>query len=89
MPFATSSLVNSLGLVLDIVGVLVIWRFGLPTSSSRAGHVYLVTGLVDEVEKAKAAKYDLLSKTGLGFVLFGFVFQLASNFIKSTSCIWL
>jgi len=50
------SLVNSVGLVLDIVGVVFIWRYGLPEPLSRTGTINLIAEQTDETEKAKAAK---------------------------------
>ena len=83
MDMSCSNLVNSVGLALDIVGVVFIWRYGLPEPLSRTGATYLIAEQADETEKAKAAKYDLLSKIGLGLIIGGFVLQLASNFIAN------
>ncbi len=41
---------NSLGLVLDIFGVILLFKFGLPESISREGHDYLITEQVNEEE---------------------------------------
>jgi hypothetical protein len=76
-----SHLINSTGLVLDIIGVVIIWRYGLPEPLSREGAVYIIAEQSDQAEKLKAARYDLLSKIGLVLVLGGFVFQLLSNFV--------
>ena len=76
-------MVNSFGLALDIVGVALIWRYGLPEPLSRKGAIYIIAEQTDEAESAKAAKYDVLSKIGLGLVIGGFFLQLASNFIAN------
>jgi hypothetical protein len=76
-----SNYVNSIGLLLDIVGVVLIWWFGLLEPISRSGAKYLITGQTDEKEKKKAERFHTLSKVGLGLVMFGFVLQLASNFL--------
>jgi hypothetical protein len=76
-----SHLINSTGLVLDIIGVVIIWRYGLPEPLSREGAIYLIAEQFGQAEKTKAARYDLLSKTGLVLVLGGFVFQLLSNLV--------
>jgi hypothetical protein len=83
MDMSCSNLVNSFGLVFDIIGVVFIWRYGLPEPLSRKGAIYIIAEQTDEAEKAKAAKYDLLSKIGLGLVIGGFLLQLASNFIAN------
>ena len=80
---STSHWINSLGLVLDIVGVVMIWRYGLPEPLSRKGAIYIIAEQSDQAEKAKAARYDLLSKTGLGLVLVGFLLQFLSNFVNT------
>jgi len=55
---STSSLVNSIGLLCDIVGAVLIWRYGLPEHISRTGAVHLIAEQTDETEKAKAKRYD-------------------------------
>ncbi len=82
MGMPTSNLLNSIGLILDIVGVVMIWRYGLGEPLSREGKTYLITGQIDESEKAKAKWFDRLSKTGLALILGGFLLQLVSNFVK-------
>ena len=83
MVMSCSNIVNSVGLALDIIGVILIWRFGLPASLSRDGHDYLILESTNEPEKRKALTYDHLSQFGLALVVAGFVFQLASNFISN------
>ena len=78
-----SNWVNSFGLALDVVGVVFIWRYGLPEPLSRKGAIFIITEQTDETEKSKAAKYDLLSKIGLCLVISGFLLQIASNFIAN------
>ena len=82
MILSCASLANSLGLILDIAGVLLLWKYGLPESIDRTGEVHLVTEEVDQEEKLKAAKYDVLAKVALSLVIAGFLLQLASNFIR-------
>lgn len=77
-----SNCVNSFGLVLDIVGVVLIWLYGIPEPISRRGAQYLTTGLRDENEKKKAERFHTLSKVGIGLIVVGFVLQLASNFLS-------
>jgi hypothetical protein len=61
----SSHVISSFGLVLDIVGVVMIWRYGLPEPLSRTGAVHLILEQSDEAERAKATRYDRLSKIGL------------------------
>lgn len=73
--------INSIGLVLDIIGAILLWKYGLPPSLSREGHVAIIQEQDDEAEAEKAKWYDLLGNVGMGLLLAGFVLQLASNFL--------
>lgn len=44
---------SSLGLILDIIGVWFLFKFGLPENIDRSGHDYIVTGRIDEAEVSK------------------------------------
>ena len=57
---------------------------GLPESLSREGYNYRITSEIDEAQKAKVARYDRMASLGLGLIVAGFAFQLASNFIPSS-----
>jgi hypothetical protein len=81
MVMTLATIVNSMGLVLDIAGALLLWKYGLPGSISREGHVYLALEQDDEEEKAKARKYDQWSYGGLTLLILGFGLQLISNFL--------
>ena len=88
----SSAVINSLGLVFDIAGVVVLFYYGPPTLSiTRDGHKILPFNSNDEDEtkknKALATKHHRRSTAGLvllffGFVFFGFVFQLVSNWVR-------
>jgi hypothetical protein len=76
-----STCINSLGLLLDIVGAILIFKFGLPEPISREGYVHLILEQTDEQEKQKALNYDRWSKLGLSSLILGFCLQLVSNFV--------
>jgi hypothetical protein len=76
------SLFNEVGLLFDIVGVVLVWRYGLPPSVDRMGLKYIVTSDRDESEIAKARRYDSLSHIGLGLIVTGFLLQLLSNVMR-------
>ena len=83
----TSSIINSFGLVFDIVGVVVLFYFGPPPLNiTRDGHKIPAYNSHDENEikknKAMANKHHRLSKLGLALLGFGFVLQLSSNWLK-------
>jgi len=74
-------LINASGLIFDIIGILILWKFGLPKSISRTGAQFIITEETNEEEIAKAVKYDAFAKVGLVFIITGFILQLISNFI--------
>ena len=80
-----SNYMNSAGLFLDLLGAVIIWRFGLPAEISRSGAQHLDAEDVDKAEVAKAKRYDRLSWWGFLSLFAGFALQLASNFFGRSS----
>ena len=78
---ALAKLLNSSGLLLDICGATLIFRFGLPEQVSRTGTGALLLEETDEAEIEKARRYDRLGRLGIGLLISGFVLQLVSNFV--------
>jgi hypothetical protein len=76
----TGNCINGIGLILDIAGALLLWRFGLAPSIDRSGTTHIITEQVDEAEVRKGKRYDRFGRTGIALLVLGFVFQLASNF---------
>lgn len=81
MIISCSDLLNSIGLFLDIIGVIILWRFGLPETINRKGYSYMVREEIDEEQIKRVKKYDKYSFVGLCILITGFVFQIVSNFI--------
>ena len=75
-----SAVVNSIGLLLDIVGVVLMFRFGLPPDVTRTGAGYLTWG-VDEGEVRKSKLYDRMSWVALALLILGYGLQIASNWM--------
>jgi hypothetical protein len=73
--------INTIGLILDIAGVVLVWRFGLPPRVNRGGASYFMLEETDQDELKREARYDRLSRAGLGLVVVGFAIQLLSNFL--------
>ena len=73
--------INSLGLFLNILGALLLWKFGLPESINRKGMFFLVLQSTDEKEIKKAKRYDKLSILAVLLLVLGFILQLISNYI--------
>lgn len=77
-----TTVLSSIGLVMDMIGVLLLWKFGLPEPISRKGHVNLISEKSDQTEIAKAKVYDRLAFVAVSLLLLGFALQLLSNFVK-------
>ena len=71
---------NIVGLLFNIIGVILIWRYGLPADINREGHVILVLEGKDEKEKSLAHKYDIMSRIGMFLLILGFVCQFIALF---------
>lgn len=74
--------VNSLGLILDILGVIGLFRYGIPPEIDIHGEAVRLFG-PKEKNIGKHRRYVLYSKISLGLLIAGFLLQLASNFLKS------
>ena len=77
----TSSIINSLGLVLDIIGAMLLLKFGVPNKIDPSGTEYRVTSDVNSAEIEKARVYQRWSNFAILFIILGFLLQLISNFI--------
>ena len=76
-----SEIVNSVGLGLDIVGVVLLFRFGLPPDVNRHGHGFLMIEGENEEEIKKAKIYTWISYVALACLIVGFALQILSNWV--------
>ena len=76
-----STSINSLGLILDIIGALLLIKFGIPPKIDREGHQHWILEQVDQSEIEKARLYDRWSNIAILLIVVGFVLQLVSNYI--------
>lgn len=74
-------IMNTIGLLLDIFGVLILFKYGLPADVNKYGEIPMAFEGVDESEKRRYKKYEFRSRIGLTFLVLGFICQLASNCI--------
>lgn len=70
---------NIAGLALDIIGVVLVFLFGLPPMVNPEGHSFIVDGTKDETEIQRASIYQHRGQCGLGLVVVGFLLQAAGN----------
>jgi hypothetical protein len=66
-----------IGLILDIIGVLMLFRYGLP-SEIEIGDIIIANESTDSELKRgnKNRRIKKLAYIGLSFILLGFIFQL-------------
>lgn len=76
-----SACMNTFGLILDILGVLLLFFFGLPPNVRRDGTGALVLEQEDQAQKNLGVLYDFLSWLALVLIVFGFGLQIYSNWI--------
>jgi len=79
----TDVLLISTGLVFDIIGVVLIFFFGIAPLIDNKGAIIRVTGEIDEKEKQKVQCYKSISRIGLILIIIGFLCQLIGNFIEN------
>jgi hypothetical protein len=72
--------VNAVGLVMDIVGALLLWQFGLPEALARDGGEFLWEEPTPEGKK-KAKRNVRWSRFAIGLIVLGFLLQLASDVV--------
>lgn len=74
-------ILNNIGLTLNIIGVIMLFKYGLPSEINKDGHIGLILEQEDENEKIKWKKYNFFSRVALTIIIIGFLFQLSANFI--------
>ena len=73
--------ISDVGLVLDLVGAILLFAYGLAPLLSRDGSMSLSTGTSDYL-KRKAKKYETFSRAGIGLIFIGFALQLLGNHVN-------
>ena len=82
---APELVINSVGLLLDIAGVVLLFFFGLPSRIKHPDDLQLmgwgthVQGLHGASVRAKWDWHQRMSRLGLLFLIVGFALQIASN----------
>jgi len=73
------NIINSIGLGFDIIGVLILFKYGLPSKIHTPPKFLLEQDLtVEEIEENE--KIVRWAHSGLILLILGFIFQLISNF---------
>jgi hypothetical protein len=80
----TSSLVwTVIGIVLNAVGVILLFRFGMSYRERRGGNQFLIVAVSPELQKVER-RYGFLGLTGLGCIIIGGIFQIAGALLTPT-----
>lgn len=74
----TASVLNTIGLSLDIVGVVGLFLFGLPPKVSDQGFTLRIAP-PEPREVAKKKRYGIYSWSSLVLIVVGFSLQIAAN----------
>ena len=82
----TSQILNCLGLSFDIIGVIMLFKYGLPADVSRDGGIPMLWQDHDEDEKTRWIKYNFRSR-GVGIDNYWFWFSNSFNdLVRHFSC---
>ena len=73
---------SSIGLFLDIIGVIMLFKYGLPSEVSKEGNVMIVLEQTDDEQIKKWKRYNLCSKVALSIIILGFVLQIVPSVIQ-------
>jgi hypothetical protein len=74
------NIINNIGLGFDIIGVLILFKYGLPSRINTPPKLLLEGGLTEK-ENEENKKIWRWAYSGLISLILGFIFQLISNFI--------
>jgi len=69
---------NNIGLFLDIIGAVIIYKYGLPSAETRSIHAIAFSDPSDK-EKRDIKTTKVLSPVGIILLIIGFFFQLLGN----------
>ena len=72
-------LIQSLGLVCDIVGAILLFKFGLPEIQRTNGLSFITVERENPEELERERRYDFWGKVGLALLIVGFFGQLLPN----------
>jgi hypothetical protein len=65
---------------MDIIGAILIFKFGLPEPIGKGGHTYFMVKTEDDKEEKRSKRYDFWAKAGMWFLILGFALQLIANY---------
>lgn len=72
------SVLQIIGLSLDILGVIGLYFFGLPPDFDRHGQSAIIWNEENEEDKRKGKRYAVLSRLSIGLIILGFGLQIVA-----------
>lgn len=78
---ASAQIANTFGIVVSLVGVLILFRYGMPFHVPTGGKTGLDLGIIDESEKALEARYTVFGYLGLFLIALGAIAQVVAVWI--------
>ena len=79
LDMTTQQIINVIGMTFDIIGVLMLFKYGLPSDLNKHGTIFKVAEGFDQREVDQWKRYDRLSKIALTFIIIGFLMQVLST----------
>jgi hypothetical protein len=76
----TTAALNIIGLVLNLVGVIILFRYGMPFHVPTGGAIHLVAEQVDAAEKALESWYEIFGYLGLLAIVVGTGMQVVGAY---------
>ncbi len=71
---------NIIGLVLNLVGVIILFRYGMPYHVPTGGAVHIITEQIDTAEKALESRYEIFGYFGLVAIVAGTALQIVGAY---------
>jgi len=71
-----SQALTILGLFLNLIGVLILFRYGMPYRVRTGGAVYIVMEKKNEVDEKEERRYDFFGWIGIALVVIGTGLQM-------------
>jgi hypothetical protein len=78
MSFDYSRAFTLIGLAQTLVGVLILFRWGMPFHVPTGGAIHIITEQADEKEKALERIYTIIGYVGLVLLIAGTVLQMVA-----------
>lgn len=72
---------NTIGILIALIGVITLFRYGMPFKIKTGGVTYIITDAIDEDEKRLEARYAVYGYLALAAVIAGTAMQIASIWI--------